>query len=443
MKKTISSSTNVLQNTAWLMFGSIARMIIQLIVGAISARYLGPTNYGVLNYANAYISLFSIICELGLTISIVNEIVKDEELEGICVGTAIVLRGVTSICSIMLLQVITHIVDAGDSMVHNVTLIRSIGLFFEAFYTISFWYHAKLRAKYTTIFELVAYALSAAYKVIILILGKNIYWFAAAATIDSIVIAIMFLVGYSKHSSRRLRFSFSMGKRLLITGIPFIFSGIMVYIYGQTDRIMIGKMLTQTDVGLYSCASSIGTMIGFIPQAIMNSGKTVIMTAKKESYLSYEKNMRYTMAAVLWTMNAYALFIILFGKYMILILFGEEYIASLSTLNILIWSYGLSYVGTLRNVWLICENKKHYATIFSTIGAITNVLMNLLFIPIFGIGGAAIATVITQMITTFVMPFVLRETRRFAQLLLQALFLRNIEIREILQLMLRRIKNEK
>ena len=443
MRTGLSNSKNAFQNTAWLMFGSITRMIIQLIVGAISARYLGPTNYGVLNYAGAYISLFSIICELGLTISIVNEIVKDRDNEGLCVGTAIVLRCVTAVFSILVLGLLIQIIDSGDPQIYRVTLIRSVGLFFESFYTIAFWYQAKLQSKYTAVFELIAYAISATYKVVILIMQKNVYWFAAAATIDSAIIAIMFVWGYFRHCNNPLTFSKVMAKRLIITGLPFIFSGIMVYIYGQTDRIMIGKMMTQTDVGFYSCAASIGTMVGFIPQAIMNSGKTVIMTAKNENQISYEKSMRNTIAAVFWTMNIYAMFIILFGKYVILIMYGGEYLAAMSPLCILIWSYGFSYVGTLRNIWLICEDKKRYATLFSTIGAIANILLNLVLIPKYGIRGAAVATVATQVVTTFVMPYVFAETRRFAQLLLEGFFLKGVEVKPLIYAVLRRLRKWK
>lgn len=418
-------------------------MIIQLIVGAISARYLGPANYGVLNYAGAYISLFSVICELGLTITIVNEIVNNSEEEGTCVGTAIAMRCVAALISIGALQLITHVMHDGDPVVQRVILIRSVGIFFDAFYTIAFWYQAKLQSKYTTTFEFFAYAFSAIYKVAILILQKDIYWFAAAVTIDSALIALMFLYGYFKHGSQRLRIDLKMARRMLKAGLPFLFSGIMVYVYGQTDRIMIGRMMTQADVGLYSCAASIGTMIGFIPQAIMNSGKTVIMTARVEDHQTYERNMRYTIAAVLWTMNLYSVFIVLFGRYAILILYGRDYIGAMSTLAILIWSYGLSYVGTLRNIWLICEDKKRFATVFSTIGAVLNIVLNLFLIPVLGIQGAAIATVITQFITTFFAPFMIPATRRFSILLLDALFLREINIMSLLASLLRRIKHAK
>lgn len=421
---------NVFQNIGWSIIGSILRLLVQLILGIVSARYLGPQNYGILNYVGAYINLFSIVCELGLTITIVNEIIASKESEGTLIGTAIFMRFIAGIIAMLSLLLITRFVDGNDPVIKGVAMIRSVGLIFDSVNTINYWYQAQLQSKYTALYELVAYIMSSIYKVIILIQHKDIFWFAAATTVDSLFIAIFYLIGFRQHSSCKLKFSFREGKRLLKIGIPFIFSGIMVYVYGQTDRIMIGQLLTQTDVGYYSCASSIGTIIGFIPQAIMNSGKPVIMEAHK-NVQKYELRLRQTISAVLWVMIIYSVVILLLGYYVVLLLYGKEYLPALNTLKILVWSYGLSYVGTIRNIWLVCEKKRKYATIFSTFGAIANIGLNFQFIPIWGINGAAIATVFTQVITTFLAPFCFKKTRRFSILLMQALFFRGIEIKKL------------
>ena len=422
-----------LRNTSWLLAGGIARMLIQFIVGAISARYLGPSNYGILNYAAAYINLFSIICEFGLTITIVSELVKHRDIEGVYVGTAISMRLLASVISTFMLLMITVLVDGNDPIIRGVVLIRAAGLIFDSFNTISYWFHSHLQSKYTTIYELIAYILSSVYKIAILVFKKNIFWFAAATTIDSAIIAFFLIYGYKKHSGSKLSISKDLARSLTSVGLPFILSGIMVYVYDQTDRIMIGNMMTQADVGFYSCAATIGTMIAFIPQAIMNSGKPVIMEAKKESHSLFELRMRQTLAAVLWIMNLYGVFVFVFGHYIILILFGKSYIESVTALRILIWSFGLSYVGTLRNVWLICNDLHKYASLFSFIGAISNVVLNLIMIRLLGIEGAAIATVFTQFLTIFCAPLIFPKTRRFSLLLKDAFLLRNVELKNMLK----------
>lgn len=435
---------NVLVNTGWQIAGSLARMVVQLIIGAFSARYLGPSNYGILNYVAAYISLFSIICELGLTLTIVNEIIKHKDEDGVYVGSAIFMRIVASLVSMAALLIISSIVDGNDSVIRGVVFIRSLGLLFDSFNTINFWYQSKLQSKFTTLFELIAYIVSSIYKVCILAFRKDIFWFAAATTVDSFLIAMFLFWGFKKQSGFKFGIDKAVCKDLLKSGVPFILSGIMVYVYGQADRIMIGKMMTQTDVGYYSCAATIGTLIAFLPQAIMNSSKTVIIEQHGINYKKFELCMRQTLAIILWIMNVYALILFVFGRIAILVLYGNDYMPALPTLKVLIWSYGLSYVGTLRNIWLICEGKRKYATIFSVIGATLNIILNYFMIAQWGIVGAAIATVITQGVTTFVAPFIFKDTRRFSVLLIEGLCLRNIELKKhLLQNKLVKAKIEK
>ena len=426
-------------NTSWLIIGSLARMLIQLIVGVISARYLGPQNYGVLNYVAAYICFFSVICELGLTITLVNQLVKNPEDEGKIIGSAILLRILASILSTSFLIIFCYYNESHDHIL-IITFIKSIGLIFDSFNTITYWYQANLQSKYTTLIEFIAYAMSSIYKILILIYDKNIFWFAAATTVDSILIAILLLISYWKKSSDRLSIDLNTCKIILKAGTPFIMSGVMIYIYGQTDRIMIGYFCSQVQVGYYSCAASICAMIGFIPQAIMNSSKSIIIESYKLDYRLFEERIRYSISAVLWVVIIYSVFLVLLGKYIIWILFGKAYLPALDSLEILCWSFCFSYIGTLRNIWLVCEDKKSYATYFSICGATINFILNYILIPIYGICGASFATLITQFFTSFFLPFIIPSTRRFSLLFYEAFILKNINIYYVFNRMLTRIR---
>lgn len=425
---------NIISNTVWMLLGSITRLLVQLVIGAITARYLGPHDYGVLSYVGAYISFFSILCELGLTITIVNEIVNNPLDQGKTVGTAIVLRIVASVLSTLLLVLLSAIIDGNNEMIIRVALLRAFGLFFDSFSTITFWFQSKLQSKYVVTYELVAYIITSVYKIVIIICQKNIYWFAVALSLDSALVAIFLLVGYGKHSEYKLGFEKKRCYHLIKQGIPFVLSGVMVFVYGQTDRIMIGKMLSQEDVGLYTCAATIGTMIAFIAQAIINTSKPVIMEQKNINKDLYESRIRQTIFFIIWIMNLYAIIILFGGKMLIWLLYGKDFFAADSALKVLVWSYGLAYVGTVRNIWLICENKKRYATVFSTFGAVANICLNLFMIPAWGIVGASIATLTTQIITSFLAPLMFKQTRDFSLLLLDGLLARNIKMEETVEM---------
>ena len=94
MKKMLERMKNsrFLVNTGWMMFAQIYQMLISLIIGVITARYLGPSNYGILNYSASYISFFTIACQLGLEGIVVKEIINDRENEGVILGSSIAMR---------------------------------------------------------------------------------------------------------------------------------------------------------------------------------------------------------------------------------------------------------------------------------------------------------------------------------------------------------------
>ena len=79
-------------NTMWDIGGKVFQMFLTLAVGMLTARYLGPSNYGVIGETASYVSFFSVICQLGFTSTAVKEIMDDKEKEGEILGTSIFFR---------------------------------------------------------------------------------------------------------------------------------------------------------------------------------------------------------------------------------------------------------------------------------------------------------------------------------------------------------------
>ena len=82
----------IFSNASWLILGKIFQMLLNLIVGILTARYLGPSNYGLINYANSYIAFFASICNLGINSIIVKEFIDNRQENGEILGTSIVLK---------------------------------------------------------------------------------------------------------------------------------------------------------------------------------------------------------------------------------------------------------------------------------------------------------------------------------------------------------------
>lgn len=415
-----------LTNTAWLVGGKIFQMAISLLISTLTARYLGPGNFGIINYTNAYIAFFSSICQLGLNGIIIKEMVSHRDDEGTIIGTAIVMRLITSIISMVSIYFMFKTITPNDTIMIKVAMLQSVSILFASFDIINFWYQSKLQSKITTIIQSMAYVVMSLYRVIILILNKDVTWFAFAVSLDTIVIAVLLLYSYSKNKEKNFSFSFIWVKKLLSQSWPFILSGIMITVYGQMDKIMIGEMMDKTSVGLYSIAITITGLWSFIPIAFLDSARPLIMEAKTVNQELYVLRLKQLYCFIIWLSFAYALAMSIMSKLVIYILYGEQYIGAQSALVITVWYCAFSYLGAAKNIWIICEGKMKYETIFTLSGAILNIVLNYFMIPLYGIVGAAVATLVTQIVTNFVVMFFFSETRENAKLIVDAFLFRGI-----------------
>lgn len=419
LKKILSN--RFLQNTGWMAFAQIYQMVISLFIGVISARYLGPTNYGTINYAASYISFFTIFCALGLEGIVVKEMISKREQEGIILGSGIAMRLIAGVLSMIAVCVIVYFLNPNDSVLLTVTFLQSIILPFNAFHLIDMWYQSKLNSKVSTIIRCISYTLMSLYKIYLLITGKSVEWFAFSTSLDSLLIALMFMLMYKKNGIRKLKFDYNTSKELLLQSYHLIISTMMAVLYSQMDRVMIGKMMTQTDVGFYTAAATICNMWVFIPQAFANSARPVIMELKDKDSNMYIRRLKQLMGFIFWIGALFSIVFTVMADFIIHVLYGDAYTMAKGPLIILIWSTVFSSLSYPRSIWMICENKQNYTKYILIWGVILNLILNYYGIKYLGIIGAAIATLFTEIMTCIISPMFYKEMRIFIRYLLESI----------------------
>lgn len=162
----------VVKNAGWIIGGKVANKLLAFVVGIFAARYLGPSNYGLINYAAAYAAFFASLCTLGINSVIVKNFVDHPDQQGETIGTTLLLRAISSLLSALAIIGIVSVVDRGERLTIVVVALYSIGLIFQVFDTLNYWFQARLQSKYSAIAELVSYAAMSVYKIICLRLGK-------------------------------------------------------------------------------------------------------------------------------------------------------------------------------------------------------------------------------------------------------------------------------
>ncbi len=416
----------VIANMSWLMGGKIVNMILSFFVSLATARYLGPSNFGSINYVAAYVSFFSSIASLGLSVIVIKEVSSGEEDDNKVIWTGILMRFLTAVASTIAVVAFFAIAKRNDPLLVPIAALESIAILASAFDTFMYWFQGKLLGKYVSIAGVIAYLAMSLYRLYLLANGADILWFAFATSVDTLVLALVLFIFYVKENGFRPVISLPLGKKLLKQSYHYLISGLIAILYSKIDQIMLGDMLDKASVGLYSAALTIASLWGMIPSAFIQSVSPILYKNAQTDRGMFLKRLKQSYAGI-WFLNVcWSLAISLFSYWVVLLLYGAEYMGARKALIIVVWYSGISSLGSLTQVYLATENKNKYINYFALAGLVTDVALNALLIPHFGITGAAVATLATYCVIHIVMPLVFKDTREAAVLILQGMIFRGV-----------------
>ncbi len=411
----------VAKNAVWIIGGKIAQSVLALIINMLTARYLGPSNFGLITYASSLVAFVLPIMQLGFSNVLVQEIVNKPEREGKVLGTAIFLSLLSSICCIIGVTSFAFAVNPDETETIVVCLLYSFILIFQAIDHIEFWYQAKLLSKYSSIISLISYVAVSAYKVFLLVTAKSVYWFALSNALDYAFISIGGVILYRKLGGQRLSFSISIGKQMFSKSKHYILSSMMVTIFAQTDKIMIKMMMNESATGYYGAAVACAGMTSFVFAAIIDSFRPSVFEGQKvgEGVFSYRLTMLYSI--IIYLSLAQSVVMSVMSKLIIFILYGEAYYPAVDALRIVVWYTTFSYMGSVRNIWILTNEKQKYLWKINLFGAVANVILNYILIPLIGINGAAVASLLTQFFTNVIVGYIIKPIRPNNKLIVESL----------------------
>ena len=179
----------------------------------------------------------------------------------------------------------------------------------------------------------------------------------------------------------------------------------------KIDQVMIKVMLDSEAVGQYAAAVKLSEAWYFIPMVIASSLFPAIINSKKQSEVLYYARLQKLYDLMIWMAIAIAVPMTFISGWVVDLLYGAQYNEAASVLMIHIWASIFVFLGVASSKWLIIENLQGYAMINTIIGAITNILLNLLLINYFGIEGAAWATLISYFIAAYLCLSFFKSTR--------------------------------
>jgi PST family polysaccharide transporter len=398
------------RNAIWLFFDKILRLGVGLIVGVLVARYLGPVLFGKWNYAIAFIGLVSALATLGLDQIVVKHLLDKDEEEHVLLGTSFYLRLIGSFVS-TLFVIVYFLFFKNDTLLLFVALLTVSNLWVQAFDVIDLKNQSLLQSRKTVIVKNSAFALMSGFRLLFVYLEYSLLSFAILALVECILGALGLVLYYGIQNLRKWKFNNDYCTVLLKQAWPLILSGIIIMMYMRVDQIMIGEMIGDKGVGLYSVSTRFTELWYFIPSIFATSFFPKLVekfNINKESYY----NVCLKMLKLLFIISfSIAVFFTFFSNFIINFLYGNEYKMSVFALQISIWTGIFVFWGVAAGNMLVIENLNKHNLIKSVQGLVLNLGLNLVLIPRYGINGAAIATLISQFYASYLYYAFFKKTR--------------------------------
>jgi len=420
---TITGFQRYIANTSWLIAERIIRLAVGLFVGVWVARYLGPEQFGTLSYAQAFVGLFGAVATLGMDGIVIKHLVKDEWNSDLLLGTAFTLKLLSAMVALVFIGIVAFTTSNDNKDIIIITIIAS-ALVFQSLNVIDFYFQSKVLSKYIVKVNLISQLIASLIRIALILTNAPLIAFAYVIMFDAIILAVGYIYVY-KHNNlsfRQWEFNKLTASEILKYSWPLALSGIVISIYMKIDQIMIKEMLGKTSIGHYAAAVKISEAWYFVPIAINSSLFPAIINAKKRSLKEFYDRLKILYSFMLLSAVAISIPTTIYSKYIINLLYKEQYDQASTVLMFHIWAGVLVSLGVVTSSIIIANNKQNNALISTSIGAISNIILNLLMIPRFGIVGAAFATILSQIISGFIVPIYFRVDPYYPRILVNSIW---------------------
>jgi len=426
-----------LKNTSWLMIARVGTLAIKMLTGIAVANYLGSFENGLLNYPMAIITFFIAASALGLDAFITRELLQRPQSKNLLLGTAFGMRLISGVVMLPLIY-FTYLILSSNSAAQpevpsNFITIVSFICVIQSINIIDSYFQSQVQGKKIMIVQVVANTASALVKIILIITGAPLIHFIWALLADALFLAIGYLLMYQKsgESVTKWRFDSNLAKDLIQKAWPLAFSAILVTLYMKIDQVMIGSLLGASQLGVYSTVVNLSESWYFIPVATVTAIFPAIMNARREDQNRYQHRLQNLYDLMSFISVGIALVMTFASPFIYRILYSDDYIGGAEILAIHIWAGIFVFLGTASGQYLIAEGYTKLALTRTAAGALVNIVLNLWWIPVFGIKGAAWASLIAYAVATFYI-ILIPKTRKQGIMMLKSIFQLNL-IKKILK----------
>lgn len=393
----------ILANSSWLLADQILRIGLGAAISIWMARYFGPERLGAYNYAIALVALIAPLATFGLDSLIVRDLVQSPDDSQRILASAIVLRLCTGGISVVGAALLAAMARSGDSETLVLVLIVSSAALFQAISALEFWFQSKLKSKFSVIARDMAFIAAAGTKVLCIINEAPIAVFGFAALIEALVSALTLWLLFHRFSGHTLNLRKASSSTIygyLLEARSLVLTGILIAVYMRIDRVIIGSLLDNRAVGLYSVAVQLCEIFYILPTVLINSLYPVFVSLYKRDEALYQLRLIQTMRAFFYAGLLIAILFYLTADSLVVSIFGSQFYDAVQITKVYIFMLPLVSMSVIFSHRYVLNGTTRLSLIGVAVGSTSTVALLYIIVPTYGLLGAAGVALLSQVIPT-------------------------------------------
>lgn len=400
---------NVFANMSWLMISQILTSICAFFWTILSARYLGPSEYGIFGTAVSVASIFGVFATFGVFTYLVRAISTDPENENKYIGNTLTLKIFLAFIY-MVMILLTLFILGWNRYVIGICMLFALEYIIKSYHDVffsSFQAHEKM--KYQAITNIIITIFTLVGIVLVAFTDWGLTGIAMVYIIANFIALIYAVYAFRANIIKpSLEFDFSFYKILLKAGIPFALTGLFYTIYYSIDLTMLTHLASSYQTGLYNSAYkliNVLTLFYTIYTAVVFPIMSKLFTGEKDLLrLSFMKSIKYLTLVTI----PISVFTLLYGNDLIMI-YGSQYAEAGGVLKVLIWTVCFLFINGACTLLLNASHKEYSVTKIYVIAAIFNVVLNFIMIPQYSVYGAAFSTVLSEILILILEGYMIKK----------------------------------
>jgi PST family polysaccharide transporter len=405
----------VKRSFSWLTLQQIARGIVGMLTAGLIARSLGEKALGLLDSSFAIINLTAGFAGLGLQRVVTRELCGESASQSAVKGTSFLLGGIASFIGIVVVNLLSKDAPTTERLVILSACLLLVTQPLNFLLTSIF--EAEGRLDIVAKVSFVGLTISTLIRIWAVHRGWAIYWQAVAYGLD---MAITCALGWAIISRRYPRWTTNwridrrMANSLLRESLPLLLASLAAFVYISIDILMLKWISGYQETGFYSAAIRLSQVPLFIPGLLAATFTARLMQYRNQHGHFPSSDILVINRILLGIGLACLIGGWLLGPLAVRMLYGEEFARSGSILQIHVIGVFFMLVGSIRNHLLILEKRGNLVLLCDICGAISNLALNSLLIPLYGAMGASWATAISYFIAYFLINLIHPSLRKYS-----------------------------